>query len=63
MGFLTPDVPNPPPPPNPASTPMSPKSLLTPAGAQSGAASSFVAGPAGLRRKSELNKTSLIGGG
>jgi hypothetical protein len=63
MGFLTPDVPTPPPAPNPASTPMTPKSLLTPQAGNSGYGSPFVAGPAGLRRKSALDKTSLIGGG
>lgn len=60
MGFLFPKVPSPPPPPNPAVNPTAPKlSAQQPMGASSLISSS----PAGLARKSGLNKTSLIGGG
>lgn len=60
MGFLTPDVPQVPKPPNPARNPTP----LSRDGPGSGGYSSFVtSSPAGLRRKSDFNKVSLIGGG
>lgn len=61
MGFLFPSVPKPIPPANAASNPTAPKS-----DSSSGAGpafSPFASSPAALKRKSDLNKTSLIGGG
>lgn len=61
MGFLTPSVPKPVPQANAAVNPSPPK---PDEGMSQGAAfSPFTASPAALKRKSELNKTSLIGGG
>jgi hypothetical protein len=58
MGFLSPNVPKPMPAANPAINPKSDKSLLS-----GSFLSPAVSGPAGLKRKNELGKTSLIGGG